>query len=517
MKFLIRSTFLSVPSDDKELTFRNFLLLDDSGLGFDVPEDLILWEFVRDFSRTHNHSPDIRTIRSHFESLRKPEPVDRLEIISTLKPLYRGDFIKRLEERAEDRRTKRTLEVLREAGQILQVGIEIQEGKDRRNKKMLRGPIDAVRYVIEKSHDIVTPTSSARLSGEALGDGDDFQAEYERIKNDPLAGMGQFTGIQQLDETLKGAKRYELWTHAAFTGGMKSTFAINWLYNQAVYMKHDGLMFSLEMPYNQVRRILFSIHSMHGKFRETRIKLGIQKDGRNVGIPYEKLRDGDMSPAEEQFLLHTVIPDLKSSEYGKIHIEVADPDKSEFTVLDMKSRAELIYAKSPFALLICDHAGLMAPRHRMGSTTENLNEVIRDLKRLAMNFNRGAGMAVLSLFQISREGFKAAEKAVEKTGASFSTGPYNLTHLSYANECERSSDIVTASYVNDDLRSQNRVLFQCLKTRDQAPFSNFFTRVEWTSRRMLTSHEVPMVQGRPDGDAAKEKMKETLDEIIEAM
>lgn len=183
----------------------------------------------------------------------------------------------------------------------------------------------------------------------------------------------------------------------------------------------------------------------------------------------------------------------------------------------MKSRAELIYAKSPFALLICDHAGLMAPRHRMGSTTENLNEVIRDLKRLAMNFNRGAGMAVLSLFQISREGFKAAEKAVEKTGASFSTGPYNLTHLSYANECERSSDIVTASYVNDDLRSQNRVLFQCLKTRDQAPFSNFFTRVEWTSRRMLTSHEVPMVQGRPDGDAAKEKMKETLDEIIEAM
>ncbi len=515
MKFLLRSVFVGLQSDDKELTFRNYLAFDDSGLGFDVPEDTTLWEFVRDFARTHNHVPDVRTIRSHFEAIKKPEVLDRLEIIAPLKPLYKGDFIKRLEEKAEDRRVRTLLDLLREAGQIVQTGIEIREDKKTRH---LRGPVDAVRYLIDKSHDIVTPTSSARLSGEITLDGEDFRLEYDRVKNDPMAGVGQFTGIEQLDMALRGAKRYELWTHAAFTGGLKSTFALNWAYNQAVYMKYDSCIFSLEMPYKQCRRILYAMHSMHGKFKETRIKLGIQKNpGPTVGLSYDKIRDGELSPAEENFLLNWVIPDINSGEYGKIHIEVSDPDKDDFTVSDLKARAELIYAKSPFTLLFVDHAGLMAPRKWTQSTTERLNEVIRDLKRLAMNFNRGAGMAVISLFQISREGYKAAEKAAEKSNGTYSQGPYNLTHLSYANECERSSDIVTASFVDTDLRAQNRVLFQCLKTRDQAPFTNFFARVEWPCRRILTSHEIPMVQPSTDKDGKNTKMKETLDEIVEVI
>ena len=193
MKFLLRSCFIAVPTDDTELAFRNYLALSESGLGFDVPEDTVLWEFVRDFSRTHNHVPDVRTIRSHFETIKKPEVLDRLEVIAPLKPLYKGDFIKRLEEKAEDRRVRTLLDLLREAGQIVQTGIEIREDKKTRH---LRGPVDAVRYLIDKSHDIVTPTSSARLSGEITLDGEDFRLEYDRVKNDPMAGVGQFTGIE---------------------------------------------------------------------------------------------------------------------------------------------------------------------------------------------------------------------------------------------------------------------------------------------------------------------------------
>ncbi len=512
MKFLLRSVFVGLQSDDAGLAHRNFLAFDDAGLGFDVPEDTALWEFLRDFTRIHNHVPDVRTIRSHFEASKKPEVVDRLELVAPLKPVYKGDFIKRLEEKAEDRRVRLVLDMFREAGNIVQTGIEIRDGK---KSKMLRGPIDAVRFVLDKSHDIVTPTSSARLSGEVTLDGEDFRVDYDRVKNDPSAGIGAYTGIMQLD-ALKGAKKYELWTHAAFTGGLKSTFALNWAYNHAVYMGYDSCLFSLEMPYKQCRRILYAMHSMHAKFREPRIKLGIQRSpGPEVGLSYDKIRDGELSPSEENFLLNWVVPDFNSGEYGKIHIEVADPDKDDFTVIDMKSRAELIYSKSPFSLLFVDHAGLMSPRKWTQSTTERLNEVIRDLKRLAMNFNRGAGMAVVSLFQISREGFKAAEKAAEKSSGTYSSGPYNLTHLSYANEAERSSDIVTASFINDDLRAQNRVLFQCLKTRDQSPFPNFFSRVEWSCRRIINSDEMPMVQGSFSGnDDKKSKMKETLDEIV---
>jgi hypothetical protein len=100
----------------------------------------------------------------------------------------------------------------------------------------------------------------------------------------------------------------------------------------------------------------------------------------------------------------------------------------------------------------------------------------------------------VGLFQISREGFKAAEKA---------EGQYNLTHLSYANEAERSSDIVTTSYLSDEMRKQCRVQFQCLKSRDQAPFEKFLARVEWSCRRLLTCQDIEMLGAQSDEIGAK--------------
>lgn len=433
MKNLLRSCFVGGHTDDSELAFRNYMALAAAGLDFDVQGDTLLWTFIGDFARTHNHVPDVRTLRSHFESIRQNEAVDRLSLLEVLRPIYKGDFIKRLEERAEERRTRQVLELLREAAQVVQTGVEIKEGK---NSRILKGPIDAVRFLMDRSHDIVTPTGGARLSGEITMDGADFQARYERIKSDPLAGIGQFTGIEQLDSALKGAKKFELWTHAAFTGGLKSTFALNWAYNQAVYMKHDVCFFSLEMPYEQCRNLLYAMHSLHGKFREERIASGVQKSpGPNVGIDYENIRDGLLTPQEEAFLFGSVVPDLNSNEYGKLHIEVGDPDKIDYTVADLRSKAELIYSRSPFSMVVVDHAGLLASRKFVPSTTDRINEVIRDLKKMAMSFNRGAGIAVVVLFQISREGFKAAEKIAEKSNGAYGIGPYNLTHLSYANEC----------------------------------------------------------------------------------
>jgi hypothetical protein len=247
------------------------------------------------------------------------------------------------------------------------------------------------------------------------------------------------------------------------------------------------------MPYQQVRNIIYTMHTAHEDFAEVRQQLGITSEGLN----YEKIRDGQLSPDEEKFLKEYVVPDLNGratvphnnphslspKDYGSIHIEVADPDKSDFTVADLRSRSELIFSKTPFSSIFVDHAGLMASRKKYSSTTEKLNEVIRDLKRLAMSFNRGMGLAVICLFQISREGFKQAEK----TG-----GRYNLTHLSYANECERSADIVTATYIDDDLRKIDRAIFQCLKSRDQKPFERTPVRVVFPCRRLVTDDTMTM-------------------------
>lgn len=497
MKTLLRSLFIADSSDNPQLFLANHQKFLSSGLGFEVPEYNVLWEFIREFVRQHNHSPDVSTLRAHYTHAKEDEVLNEIEHLVGLKPLTKGDFESVLNARADDRRLRLWQETLKEAATITQTGMEVKDGKDSR---IYKGAIDSARYVVEKAKDVVAPTIGGRLSGEVTRDGAAVITEYETVEADPLAGLGQMTFIKQMDVALSGAKRYELWIHAAFTGGMKSTLMLNWAYNQAVVYKHDVLIFSLEMPYNQCRRILYAMHSLHPKFRDIRVQLGIQADPtQDVGLPYANIRDGNLHlwhPNAKRFFTDFVVPDLNGedvinhpfwkADYGKIHIEVADPDKIDFTVQDLRSMAEVLYAKSPYSMIFVDHCGLMSPRRHMKGTTENINEVIRDLKKLALGFNRGQGMAVVGLFQISREGYKSALKVKEKTGRA----AYNLTHLSYANEAERSGDIVTAGWIDEELIAQSRLLLMCLKARDHKPFDAFVARVEWPCRRILTCYEV---------------------------
>ena len=485
MRQLLRSTFVADPNESLDLHSQNYYALLESGLGFEMPEDNTVWAFIQDFFKQHGHVPSLQSMRTHFERVKEVGVVERLESLRALKPRTRGDFLTYLEEKATDRRNKLVLDIAKEMTQITSMGLDIKDAKGKVTK--LLGGIDAIRWALDKSHDIVAPTLGSKLSGNLMQDGDDFMSRYDRVKSDPNFGIGQFCGISQIDAVLKGAKRYELWIHAAFTGGLKSTFALHWAYIQAVYFGFSSIYFSLEMPYLQVRNIIYSMHTAHEDFTDIRKQLGIE----TLGLDYEKIRDGELTDNEERFLREYVVPDMNKTptvphngphsrdarDYGDIYIEVADPDKNDFTMVDLRSKSELIFSKTPFEAIFVDHIGLLGSRGRYNSTTEKLNEVVRDLKKLAMSFNRGMGIAVIALAQLSREGFKAAEK---------NGGRYNLTHLSYANEIERSADVVTASWVDEALRNLNRAIFQWLKSRDSAPFNRVPVRVEFSCRRLIT-------------------------------
>tara|TARA_Y100000310_G_scaffold51341_1_gene47335 strand:+ start:5701 stop:7254 length:1554 start_codon:yes stop_codon:yes gene_type:complete len=516
VKTLLRSVFVADPGDNDELFLRNFLALQDSNLGFERAEDIVIWDFVREFVHTHNHVPNISTLNAHFRRKNEDEVVDRLQMLVAMPSKSRGDFLKRLEDKADDRRLHQWTEILKEAGTITSSGMKIELGRGK-GEKILHGAIDAARYVVDKSHGIVAPTLGTRISGEVTSDGQTFKDRYERVESDPLAGIGQFTGLMQMDEALSGAKRAELWIHAAFTGGMKSTFALNWAYNQSVYFHHSSVFFSLEMPYVQVMNILYAMHTAHEKFKPVRHRLGIQKDPEaTVGLNYLLIRDGLLPANQREFLFEHVIPDFNdpANHYGEIHVEVADPDKDDFTIVDLRTKAELIFSKAPFASIFVDHAGLMASRKWVSSTTERQNEVIRDLKKMAMGFHRGLGIAVIALFQMNREGYKRILKVKEINEAKEKDRPalFNETDLSYANEAEKSADIITATWIDDDLKDKNRVQFQNLKSRDQAKFSPFLARVEWPCRRIFTVVEdIEMLTRGELDEAVSEIVDEELD------
>lgn len=508
MKTLLRSIFVASPEDDEDLFHRNYTALANAKLGFTIPEDTAIWTFVGEFVRTHGHVPSVSTIHSHFDRLGEAEVVDRLNTVKGMQPLVRGDFLIRLENKADDRKRRIANQLLQDCATILTSGLDIGEGKETRH---LRGPEDVIHYVNEMSDKIITPTMGSQISGGVRKSAKHVAERYERVRDDPRAGVGQMSGLQQIDVALRGAQRKELWLHAAFTGGLKSTFLLNWLYNQMVFYRNNSLMFSLEMPFEQVNNVLYAMHSFHHKFKAVRHKLGLQSTPEeSVGLNYAGIKTGELTLVEEEFFLEHVIPDMEdiSNGYGEIIVECANPQSPDLDILDLRRTAERVFNKNPFTMLAVDHVGLMNSRNYYRSTTEKLNEVCRDLKTTAMYFNRGMGMAVIGLFQMSRDGYNKAVKVKEKTG----TALYELTALSYANEAERSADKVTSSFKDDDLAGRNRIRFQCLKSRDLEPFDPFLARIEWPCMRLLTCFDVQGVIKPGEGtDVEDDKIDEIFD------
>jgi hypothetical protein len=76
----------------------------------------------------------------------------------------------------------------------------------------------------------------------------------------------------------------------------------------------------------------------------------------------------------------------------------------------------------------------------------------------------------------------------------YQTGPL-LSH-----NCERSSDIVTAGWVDEELRSKNLLRLQCLKARDDAPFEDFYAGVVFDCRRIHTAYDVTLDRAQKAGD-----------------
>ena len=112
--------------------------------------------------------------------------------------------------------------------------------------------------------------------------------------------------------------------------------------------------------------------------------------------------------------------------------------------------------------------------------TIELNQRIKDLKQFALNFNGGMGMMVCSAYQANRKGKESADK---------NAGEYRLDALSYANEAERSADVIIYSYLNDELRENNKVKIGCLKNRSRPKFKQFEAKTHLASRKVYELSE----------------------------
>ncbi len=497
--------------DDATLMFQSYCSLRSSIYEFSDPAENNTYEFIQSFVRVHGHLPNQETVMDHFTANQGFDEVDKISQLGTSSPLYRGDFMLEVERRVEEARQLQLATAMAEAKSIAKSGLEVKEDGGKR-KKLLKGARDASNYLVTEIGKINTPTFGGSLGGEALSDSADFWEAYQKSKDVKVDKL-PITGLSMIDSALGGFRKKELYILAAFTGHMKSTTAMNWVYNQAVYGGTNTIYFSLEMHYDQCRRMIYVYHSMHPKFRAKRMALGIQMiPNPDVGIDPQRIKTGLLTADEEAFL-REVTRDLdegvREGRYGSIRFEVADPNSLDFTVENLRTKAEILAQTEPVKMIVVDHALLLSPRKWVSNTTDRLNEVIRDLKKTALGFNKGEGVPILCLFQISREGYKAAEK---------NGGSYNLTHLSYANEAERSADVVITNWFGDDMKEKSYIKYQCLKSRDQAPFEEFEAQIIWPFGRTLDMplqfQSSPKPKPSPTGKAKKAD-KDPLEDLME--
>jgi hypothetical protein len=279
-----------------------------------------------------------------------------------------------------------------------------------------------------------------------------------------------------------------LWIHAAFPGHLKTSIALNWCYNAITRYRTNILYVSLEMPFDQIRRLVHVLHSAHPKWKA---------QGKNP-LNYSFVRDGTLPDIASEEFYQEVLKDFKENT-EHCRFEVMSPDR-DMTIDDIRVEAELLHKQMEIGMIVVDHGGLVEPKKWDKDFFIRANTVIRDAKKFALHFNHGEGMPVLMPFPINRQGYEFAKK---------NSGLYKMSALAQASESERSADVITTSYFEDEYRDNGTPVICNLKNRDNPIIKPFMLKAEMECRRIYSS-DLTLVSNKGGMGAGSDEIEQVL-------
>lgn len=448
---------------DAEDAHANWLKLQENPLEFQNEEDRKVHAYLRTFYGQMSSPPDLALVREYFEKQDDIEVVDRLNEISKAQVYIRTNYLSIVRHEQEQQQVRNLVLLCRDATAIAEHG-RVVDGRGK--KQTLKGSNDAVNFLYERLHEFARLEGGEKLEGVVSEDADEVLDEYEMIEKTNRYANRNLFGLEPVDSICKGHRKGELWVHTAFSGELKTTLALNYAYNNVMLYGKNIFYAILEMPYTQLRRQIYVIHSSNGKF----VTEWHGEDG-YTGLDYRAVRDGELSPRNLE-RLKEVSRDFRSTARGRLYVW---RPREHVSMDEVQRKAEMFHNKYGCDGVVVDHLGLVRPKRRYVGTTESLNEVVRDCRLMALNFARGTAVPVLALFQLNRQGKLRADK---------SDGRYDFAAIAYANEVERSADVVTYTYLNDSLRREGKFYLGCLKNRDNPVFERMIGKILWQSKRM---------------------------------
>jgi len=479
MKKVVRSLVWLKPEEKPEATTNFKAVTPERFLNLRKVERTVL-DYMFDFYQRQTEAPQFDNVFDHFESIPDPEAVVLLEEAATLSPYYTGSFVDLVEQEVEDQAAGNLAQMCKNAIKIASTGLQIGKG-------IVKGTDEAVAYLFSEAKGKPT-AGDDRMAASLLKSSNELTKLYQERKKNPHQTYGVLTGYGLFDRSTAGVRKKQLYLHAGFGGHLKSTHMLNMAINAAVDGGWNPMVFTSEMPAEDLKMLLVAIHSANPKFTQ---------DGRP--LPAFRLLLGAMSDEEEAFF-ELVKDDLvNNKQHGTIRVV----DSGEFTSLgSVFQRTIREHAEEEVDILWIDYITrlpLDAKYSGIDSVTAR-NESIADAKRFAMSFGGGEGLAICSPFQINREGYKRAKT---------NEGRMDKTALAQYNAAEREADIITYIYFDLEEQAVSEPKIGILKSRWGAAVGDpVSVYIEPESRRIidLSAGMAPITHAAPTAavDASEE-------------
>jgi replicative DNA helicase len=446
----------------------NYRAFQNSNIEPEDPSYIKLYHIIEAHFRDYKEVPSVQLIRQKAEKDGDEGVLASLKDIVQEVPYIRSNYHALLKEKFEEQCKDRLQQTIQKTWEAANAGLKV-------GKKEIKGIGSAIEYFISESRklrmgDLSIKTESNIKSTE---DSKEVKDLYNKKKENPLAHVGMYSFLDRIDDVVRGLKPGELMLVAAYVKQGKTILTSNLAYN-GIVQGLNGLFISLEMNFEEMRDLFYVLHGCnpdwidHPKFSKLMGK-----------VTYDKVTYGELSALEQEF--HTAIADdfCSRGDFGDLILyqptESLTPSKLEMIAYDYNSR--LADKGKRLDFVVVDYVGLMVPdkNDRYGDWNIDLNNIIKKMKNMAINFDNGRKIRVISPFQINRTGHKEAEK---------NDGQYKLSALSNANEAERSSDLIITTYMSDEMKKSGLIKIGCLAHRKGAEFNAFEASIDFGTRHV---------------------------------
>ncbi len=332
----------------------------------------------------------------------------------------------------EVRETEGFVEVLTDTMRALTGSVKI-------DKKTYRGLADAQKVLESGLVDLRGRIVSDTPEGDARAETHLAWEQYQLMKERPEDFIGIQTGLTVIDDVTYGAQNGELWLVAAYTGEGKSIALMNFVWHAVVKQGKNVFVATAEMPKAQWRSRLYVRHTQDPD-------LGIP-----TGLRANDIKRATLPPDMEEAYLYALNDFNSNDKYGSCYILQLP---HEATLEYLRAKMNQFQARQNIDLLVIDYLSLMsAPRMRV-SQREELDDLLAHAKQLALTFNNGIGVPLMTAHQVNRSSWELAKKS----------GRYNLNAFAGTSEAEKSADVAFWLLSDDDQPDVLKAGF--LKVRD---------------------------------------------------